>query len=102
MRHLTMINKIESLYFSALERTFLKGNKMLTYMGMQDKERIARIGSYDPESHLGIPYSHVPAIKFKTIYCRIENTHSLTLEQIRICSVLKSFFFLPEIQIRLK
>jgi hypothetical protein len=30
-------------------------------MGMQVEERIARIGSNDPESHLGIPYSHVSA-----------------------------------------
>ncbi len=30
-------------------------------MGMQDKERIARIGSVDPGSHLGIPISHVSA-----------------------------------------
>ncbi len=34
---------------------------MLAYMGMQDKERIARIGSVDPGSHLGIPFSHVSA-----------------------------------------
>ena len=61
MRHLTMINKIESSYFSALERTFLKGNKMLTYIGLQDKERIDRIGSLDPGSHLVIPFSHVSA-----------------------------------------
>ncbi len=33
-------------------------------MGMQDKERIARIGSIDPGSHLGIPFSHVSAKKF--------------------------------------
>ncbi len=26
---------------------------------MQEKERIARIGSFDPGSHLGIPFSHV-------------------------------------------
>jgi hypothetical protein len=28
---------------------------------MQEEERIARIGSNDPESHLGIPYSHASA-----------------------------------------
>jgi hypothetical protein len=33
-------------------------------MGMQDKERIARIGSIDPGSHLGIPFSHVSAKNF--------------------------------------
>ena len=38
---------------------------MLTYMGMQDKERIARIGSIDPGSHLGIPFSHVSAQNFR-------------------------------------
>jgi hypothetical protein len=38
---------------------------MLTYMGMQDKERIARIGSVDPGSHLGIPFSHVSANNFR-------------------------------------
>ena len=68
MRHLTMINKIESLYFSALERTFLKGNKMLTYVGMQDKERIARIGPIGPGSHLGIPFSHVSAKEFLNMW----------------------------------
>jgi hypothetical protein len=34
-------------------------------MGMQDKERIARIGSVDPGSHLGIPFSHVSANNFR-------------------------------------
>ncbi len=29
------------------------------------KERIARIGLYNPGSHLGIPYSHVSAKLFK-------------------------------------
>jgi hypothetical protein len=43
---------------SALEHV---PKKVLTYVGMLDKERIARIGSNDPESHLGIPYSHVSA-----------------------------------------
>ncbi len=38
---------------------------MLTYIGMQDKERIARIGSIDPGSHLGIPFSHVSANNFR-------------------------------------
>jgi hypothetical protein len=54
MRHLLLNN----MFFSALERTF---TKKLTYEGMQVEERIARIGSNDPESHLGIPYSHVSA-----------------------------------------
>jgi hypothetical protein len=45
-------------YLSALERTF---TKKLTYEGMQVEERIARIGSDDPGSHLGIPFSHVSA-----------------------------------------
>jgi hypothetical protein len=31
-------------------------------------EWIARIGSYNPESHLGIPYSHVSAKDFITIW----------------------------------
>jgi hypothetical protein len=70
-----MINKIDSLYFSALERTFLKGNKMLTYMGMQDKERIARIGSIDPGSHLGIPFSHVSAKEFSLENIRIQQNY---------------------------
>ncbi len=48
---------------SALERTVIK--KVLTYMGMQEKERIARIGSFDPGSHLGIPFSHVSANNFR-------------------------------------
>jgi hypothetical protein len=38
-------------------------------MGMQDKERIARIGSIDPGSHLGIPFSHVSAKKNFKISC---------------------------------
>jgi hypothetical protein len=46
------------VFFCALERTF---TKELTYEGMLEEERIARIGSNDPESHLGIPYSHVSA-----------------------------------------
>ncbi len=54
MRHLLLNN----MFFSALERTF---TKKLAYEGMQEEERIARIGSNDPESHLGIPYSHVSA-----------------------------------------
>ncbi len=32
---------------------------------MQDKERIARIGSFDLGSHLGIPFSHVSANNFR-------------------------------------
>ncbi len=52
MRHLLSKN----LFFSALERTF---TKELTFEGMLEEERIARIGSNDPESHLGIPCSHV-------------------------------------------
>ncbi len=52
MRHLLSKN----MFFSALERTF---TKELTYEGMLEEERIARIGSNDPESHLGIPCSHV-------------------------------------------
>jgi len=45
-------------YLSALERTFAR---KLTYEGMQVEERIARIGSDDPGSHLGIPISHISA-----------------------------------------
>ncbi len=55
MRHLLL----NYMFFSALERTF---TKKLTYEGMQEEERIARIGSNDPESHLGIPYSHVSVV----------------------------------------
>jgi hypothetical protein len=33
----------------------------MTYEGMQVEERIARIGSDDPGSHLGIPISHISA-----------------------------------------
>ncbi len=51
---------IEKLRLSALERTVIK-NADLGGKCRLDKERIARIGSYDPESHLGIPYSHVPS-----------------------------------------
>jgi hypothetical protein len=54
MRHLLSKN----MFFSALERTF---TKELTYVGMLEEERIARIGSNDPESYLGIPCSHVSA-----------------------------------------
>jgi hypothetical protein len=42
--------------------------KELTYEGILEEERIARIGSNDPESHMGIPYSHVSA----NIYDQIE------------------------------
>jgi hypothetical protein len=49
---------IEKYVFSALERMF---TKELTYERMLEEERIARIGSNDPESHLGIPCSHVSA-----------------------------------------
>ncbi len=45
-------------YVSALERTFAK---KMTYGEMQVEERIARIGSGDPGSHLGIPISHISA-----------------------------------------
>jgi hypothetical protein len=62
MRHLTLINKIKIWCIRAHVH---KENKVLTYMGMQDKERIARIGSVDPGSHLGIPFSHVSANNFK-------------------------------------
>ncbi len=55
MRHLLSKNMF---FFCALERTF---TKELTYEGMLEEERIARIGSNDPESHLGIPCSHVSA-----------------------------------------
>jgi hypothetical protein len=54
MRHLLSKN----MFFGALERTF---TKELTYVGMLEEERIARIGSNDPESHLEIPCSHVSA-----------------------------------------
>ncbi len=54
MRHFLLNN----MFFSALERTF---TKKLTFEGMQVEKRIARIGSNDLESHLGIPYSHVSA-----------------------------------------
>ena len=37
-------------------------------MGMLDKEKIARIGSNDPESHLRIPYSHVSANSYFIIF----------------------------------
>jgi hypothetical protein len=47
------------MFFGALERTF---TKKLHYGGMQVEERIARIGSNDPGSHLEIPFSHVSAI----------------------------------------
>jgi hypothetical protein len=40
------------MLLNALERTFAK---KMTYGGMQVEERIARIGSGDPGSHLGIP-----------------------------------------------
>jgi hypothetical protein len=57
---------IEKLRLSALERTFIKIADLCGKCRL-DKERIARKGSYDPESHLWIPYSHVSANKFKTI-----------------------------------
>ncbi len=57
---------IEKYVFSALESTFIK---VLTYVGMLEEERIARIGSNDPESHLGIPYSHVSYAFLKKTTC---------------------------------
>ncbi len=55
-------------YISALERTFAK---KLTYGEMQVEERIARIGSGDPGSHLGIPVISQPELhanKYKYKY----------------------------------
>ncbi len=55
--------------------------------GRMDKERIARIGSYGPESHLGIPCSHVTAKKFTTIpECVNKNT---TMKYRRVLLFLK-------------
>jgi hypothetical protein len=86
MRHLLSKN----MFFSALERTF---TKEMTYEGLLEEKRIARIGSNDPESHLGIPCSHVSAnitIKIRAVrYPPL--TEQKDLERVKAGSTLPVF-----------